>query len=237
MVAGFAYRKPFAVVAAVATALVLLVWADSPPARSSAPATDSPNVTAGNAGPATSAATAETTPNPAPRTDVAQQAGSPAATADRPVEACAPEDSSDDWFQMPNGFEPAHVRSSGLGSFTVRNGGDDDAIVFLVPAGTEEVARQVYVRRNRSAVLTNIAPIRYSIVFERGRTFVGTTGSFCHSSGQFEFDKVVDFTETSDEDATHYHDYDITLYTVPNGNTRFHPVYRRLRRLPATSTP
>lgn len=153
-----------------------------------------------------------------------------AAAPDRDPGACAPADSNESWRPVPNGYEPADPSETGLGSLTVRNGSDADAVVMLIPTGTTDVARQMFVRRRRSAKLDHVAPRKYVVAFEKGTTYL-SSGRFCHSHGEYEFDRPLNFTEVESANRTDYHDFEVTLYTVPYGNAKSHPTgpHARLR--------
>ncbi len=142
--------------------------------------------------------------------------------SDRSSDACPAPDSSADWRSVRSGFEPIERKESGLGSLTVRNGSDGDALVRLTVVGNDEPSRELFVRRSGIAALRHIGAGNYIVSFETGRTYLRQSEEFCDSDGEFEFDKQVTFDERKTRKATLYHDYDITLYTVPGGNVGFH---------------
>lgn len=107
--------------------------------------------------------------------------------------------------------------SSGLGSLTIRNGSQADAIAVLREAGSDAAIRAVYVRRGESSTLQKVAPGAYSVVFQMGEVWL-PAGRFCKILSTSKFEDTVQFDETRTATGTRYSRMSLTLYEVDGGN-------------------
>jgi hypothetical protein len=158
-----------------------------------------------------------TAPAPLPRTPSAPSP--PAAASRQPV-----------WVPIPerrplNGAEfIASPDVTGLGSLTITNGMDVDALVKLFDPATRRVPRAIYVRARSEATLSDVAPGTYRLRFAAGEAWDPASHDFRRGVHYSEFSRSVDFRETETSTAagteTTYARITLTLHPVPGGTAR-----------------
>jgi hypothetical protein len=157
--------------------------------------------------------------------------GSPPPSSSLPA---APAPSADPrqpvWVPVPerrplNGAEIiASPEATGLGSLTIVNGLDVDALVKLFDPVARTVPRAIYIRARNEATLTDVARGSYRARFASGSEWDSRAHDFRRGAHYSEFSRPVIFTETETETAkgteTTYARITLTLHRVPGGTAR-----------------
>ncbi len=118
-----------------------------------------------------------------------------------------------------SGTEMGVARATGgLGSLTVDNGTEYDAIVKLVRDSRTQ--RSMYVRSKEKATMSNVSTGYYRIFFSTGKDLDPTTGQFQVDDSYSEFEQSLVFLETPKATSLEYSTYQITLQPVVGGNAK-----------------
>lgn len=140
----------------------------------------------------------------------------PSAAAIRPVWVPVPE-------RRPlNGTEViSSPGATGLGTLTIVNEMDGDALVKLFDPATRQVSRAVYVRAGGRTTLPAVTPKTYRLRFTVGDEWDSPAREFRRGARYSEFSRWLVFTETGMETATgtetRYVTITVTLHRVPGG--------------------
>ena len=144
---------------------------------------------------------------------------------------------------LPNGTELVRLGSNGLGSLTIDNGTNTDAIVKLVgkPDGLDQMYAsnlkhpselnldrktyyEVYVDRSHKSVIEHIGQGAYRILFCLGDGWQEKTQEFANVQSYSEFEEPLLFDQPVEEvtggQETHFHRYSITLHSVIEGTAK-----------------
>lgn len=110
--------------------------------------------------------------------------------------------------------------SGGLGTLSIHNGTDADAIVKLVPVRSTGVSVAVYIQSNSTTTVTGIPDGSYEVLFATGRGYYAAKNSFVSGLNCSAFDTNLDYRTTEST----YSTWSITLNAVANGNATTSPM-------------
>jgi hypothetical protein len=130
---------------------------------------------------------------------------------------------------LPNGTDVMPPdKNKGLGTLTIVNGKNHDAVVQLIDENKPEtVYRCVYVKRDDKVTITQIAPGAYQLKFTTGDDWDKETLKFLEYAEYHQFDDSLIFREVSTQTSTEYSRYEVTLHKVAQGNARTAPIDER----------
>ena len=113
---------------------------------------------------------------------------------------------------------------SGLGSLSISNGTDNDAIVKLIDVSTDTSYREVYIHAYSTATISSIAVGDYRLLFSLGKGYAPSLNRFTQSPSYSKFDSLINFSETKEVIGntirTNYDSYRLTLNRVVGGNAK-----------------
>jgi len=116
-----------------------------------------------------------------------------------------------------SGAEIGGRHRGGLGSLTIKNGSESDAIAVVVDAATQRPRRAVYIRRGEVGLMRSMPVGTYILRFQFGDTWLESR-RFCNISSTSEFEERIAFTERQSDTGTEFSRVELTLYTVQGGN-------------------
>lgn len=124
---------------------------------------------------------------------------------------------------LPNGtYLQPRLPETGLGSITITNGNDRDAIVKMVRGS---VAVFVVLIRSRDAVVLPNVPVgSYDVWFCTGIGWDPERRRFVQGHRCLQFDDPTNFSETRDARGVEYVDFQVTLNSVAGGNASTDPL-------------
>ncbi len=132
---------------------------------------------------------------------------------------------------VPNGFEFIPLEDSqGRGTLKIINGTTKDAAVKLIDNSSKKTRRFVYVQANHEVLLKKIRPCSCSIRFTLGKDWDKKTQKFLQNPSFSQFLEPLDFSESGTFGSTFasykvwFHNYTITLHSVPFGNAQTAPL-------------
>lgn len=105
----------------------------------------------------------------------------------------------------------------GLGSLTIKNGSESDAIAVVLDATTQQPRRAIYIRRGEVGLMSSMPVGSYIVRFQLGDTWLGSR-RFCNISSTSEFEDRIEFTERRSDTGTEFSRVELTLFTVQGGN-------------------
>lgn len=114
-------------------------------------------------------------------------------------------------------------RQQGLGSLTIINGNDEDAVVKIVSVSSpisnnKGPYSEIYVCAQKNATIYHIAPGRYRLKFSSGSDWDTQHNQFRSDRHNSVLDKLMSFDEVTDQTGIHYSAQQVTLHSVVNGN-------------------
>lgn len=116
-----------------------------------------------------------------------------------------------------SGAEIGGRHRGGLGSLTIKNGSESDAIAVVLDATTLQPRRAIYIRRGEVGMMGSMRVGSYIVRFQLGDTWLGSR-RFCHISSTSEFEKSIEFVERQTDTGTEFSNVELTLFTVQGGN-------------------
>lgn len=111
----------------------------------------------------------------------------------------------------------------GLGSLTVSNGTECDAVAVLVESTSERAVRAIFIRGRESGIITQVPAADYRLRFQLGRKWQRDR-SFCEIASTSEFDRELRFEETEVGREINFARFEVTLHPVPTGDARKHTI-------------
>jgi hypothetical protein len=119
------------------------------------------------------------------------------------------------------------VGEDGRGKLTVENGTDEDAVVRLSDATTDQTVRWFFVRAHTSAHLAHIPEGTDRLTFTTGLNWTESEDSFSWHPSYSEFERAFVYSEERDSEEVHFHSISVTLHSVPAGNVKTRAISRQ----------
>jgi hypothetical protein len=118
------------------------------------------------------------------------------------------------------------VGNDGHGKLTVENGTDEDAVVRLSDAATDQTVRWFFVRAHTSAHLAHIPQGTDRLTFTTGLNWIESEDTFSWHPSYSEFERAFTYIEERDSEEVQYHSISVTLHPVPSGNVKTKAISR-----------
>lgn len=142
----------------------------------------------------------------------------PSTPAPTPASAAPPSFRCEAEIAPPtSGAEIGGRHRGGLGSLTIKNGSESDAIAVVLDATTHQPRRAIYIRRGEIGLVSSMPVGSYIVRFQLGDTWLESR-RFCNISSTSEFEDRIDFTERRSNTGTEFSRVELTLFTVQGGN-------------------
>ena len=132
-----------------------------------------------------------------------------------------------EYYSLPTGTRIApDIGDRGYGSLIAQNGLDEDAVVRLSDALTNETIRWFFVQAGTSAQVGSIPQGSYKVTYTTGLNWIDSENTFSWHPNYHEFLGTFKFTEQQDSRGILSHKEFITLNPVPFGNARTRTIRR-----------
>lgn len=118
------------------------------------------------------------------------------------------------------------VGNDGHGKLTVENGTDEDAVVRLSDAGTDQTVRWFFVRAHTSAHLAHIPQGTDRLTFTTGLNWIESEDTFSWHPSYREFERAFAYSEERNSEAVQYDSISVTLNPVLFGNVKTKAISR-----------
>lgn len=116
----------------------------------------------------------------------------------------------------PNGTIFLQTSTQGQGELKIDNGSKFDALVKLVSPQRKYTFVSVYVHSGRSAVVSNIRPNTYKLIYAFGEGWDDSRNAMVRIASTAAFEKLLTFIRSREQ----YSNIKITLHPVVGGNTQ-----------------
>jgi hypothetical protein len=196
----------FAIVGAVAVALIVLLVLRHPDAANRATKTNTDNAEKWKV------VGEESPPVPNPPKNESTQPADP-----RPTE----------YNSLPTGTRIEEDNGTGgHGKLTVENGTTEDAVVRVSDATTDQTVRWFFVKAHNSAHLSRIPQGSYRLTYTTGLNWVESDDGFSWQPTYNEFERTLEYAEQRDSEGVRYHTISVSLNSVLFGNVRTRTITR-----------